>query len=125
MKIKTLIFFIKHVSFIKTLRFNFKYLSLNDAILLPVFISKKARYSNLGGTVIIQANKKTMGIIQIGFGNVRYLTENTEGMNNTGNIVFKGKTCIGHGSKIGCGGDLIFGNNTSITAESMIVCDNE
>ena len=77
MKIKTLIFFIKHVSFIKTLRFNFKYLSLNDAILLPVFISKKTRYSNLGGTVIIQANKKTMGMIQIGFGNVPYLTEDT------------------------------------------------
>lgn len=127
MKIKTLIFFIKHVSFIKTLRFNFKYLSLNDAILLPVFISKKTRYSNLGGTVIIQANKKTMGMIQIGFGNVPVFDRRYSRTvwNNTGNIVFKGKTCIGHGSKIGCGGNLIFGNNTSITAESMIVCDNE
>ena len=110
---------------LKTFRFNLKYFNFNQALKLPVLISRQTFFSNMKGKVVIDEIKT--GMIQIGFGNVSVFdrVKNRTVWNNVGTVIFKGKTNIGHGSKIGCGGTLTFGRNFQITAETMIICDHE
>ncbi len=109
------------------MRFNFNYFPFKIAKKLPVFISRRTRFSKLKGIIIIDSEKISIGMIRIGFGDVPIFDSKYSRtvMNISGEIVFKGKADIGHGSKIGCGGNLTFGNNFTITAESTIVCDNK
>jgi len=68
------------------------------------------------------------GIIQFGFGDVpvfdRIKSRSVWNVAKDAHIIFKGKATFGHGSKISCGSNLVFGNNFSITAESIIVCEH-
>lgn len=117
---------LKEISLFKTLYFNFTYLKWKEAIKFPFIVSKKTCLYSLKGSVIISSRTLKTGMIQIGFGNVPIFDKKYSRTiwNNSGEIEFKGNANIGHGSRIGCGGKIIFGDNFTITAESIIICDN-
>ena len=121
---KTSLFFLLR-SVPKTIIFNFKYFDFKIAIKFPVFVSCKTHLSKLEGRVIILGEYKT-GMVNIGFGDVAIFDKNRSRtiFKNQGTIYFKGKADIGHGAKIGVGkeGELYFGNNFMLSAESEIVC---
>jgi len=102
-------------------------LNWHTAIKFPFLVARKTKLSNLKGTVNIVSDEIKTGMIQIGLGDVPVFdrVKSRTVWNNVGTVIFKGSACIGHGSKIGCGGTLTFGNNFQITAESMIICDHE
>lgn len=105
----------------KTLVFNFYYFKFRDAFRLPVFISHRVYLSRLAGKVVL-GNCKT-GVVKIGFGDVGIFDKNRSRSiwRVNGVVYFRGAATIGHGSKIGVSGELYFGKNVSITAESTIV----
>ncbi|MFN8356329.1 MAG: hypothetical protein U0Y10_17870 [Spirosomataceae bacterium] len=110
----------------KTIYFNFKYLPLRQAIKLPIFVSKKVYFMNVGGKIIFDCPIKT-GMVQIGYGEVGIFDRKVSRSiwKVSGSVIFKGKANIGHGSKLSVGGTLILGNNFTITAESSIVASNK
>ncbi|MFV0141809.1 MULTISPECIES: acyltransferase [Empedobacter] len=116
------------ISFIKTIIFNFVYFKFSQAIKFPVIISSNFRLKSLSGKVNIPENS-SFGLIKLGFGDISIFDRKlSKGIwENNGIINFKGRTNIGHGSKISVGieGKLTFGENFNITAESSIVCYNE
>lgn len=114
----------------KSIYFCFKYLPLGLAIRLPVLLSHHVCLANMKGTVHITASKITVGLIKIGFGEVGIFDRKysrTIWQNNGGGVTFKGKCSIGHGSRISINkmGELIFGENFGISAESHIVCSKK
>lgn len=112
----------------KTIYVNFKFLKFRDAVKFPILISHRTWLSELKGTIIINAPIRT-GMIKIGLGDVRIFDRHKQRsiiqIREGGNIVFNGSANIGHGSKICVSGDLIIGDNFTITAESSIICDKK
>jgi|WetSurMetagenome_2_1015567.scaffolds.fasta_scaffold204373_1 acetyltransferase-like isoleucine patch superfamily enzyme len=109
---------------LKTLYFNFKYLPFSQAIKMPVILSRKVYLLATSGKIVFEGPVK-MGLIQIGFGNIGIFDKKRSRTiwEVNGKVVFKGKTNIGHGSKISVGkeGTLTLGENFTISAESTIV----
>lgn len=70
-KIKKILHFI--ISMPKTIYFNFKYLSVKDAIKLPILVSNRVFLENVGGKILIDGPVK-FRMIKIGFQNLDYLT---------------------------------------------------
>jgi acetyltransferase-like isoleucine patch superfamily enzyme len=109
---------------IKTLYFNFKYLPFKQAIKFPIFISRNLYIKKAEGSIRLEAPAKT-GLIRIGFGDTGIFDDKKSRSiwDVSGEVVFKGKTRVGHGSKISVGetGRLLFGDNFTITAESTII----
>lgn len=118
--------FIKKIN-IKTLYFNLKYLPIHEAIKLPFLISKNVFFLKTGGTIQIDAHIKT-GMIQIGYGKIGIfdMKRSRSIWQVSGQIVFKGKAHIGHGTKISVKKDakIEFGDNFYVTAESEIIAHN-
>lgn len=114
---------VKLLSIPKTLYFNFKYFKLNEAIKLPVFVSYNTKFKTLKGNIELPKDIKP-GIIKIGLGDVGIFDKQKRRtvLELDGNIRFKGKADIGHGSSLSVGGDLVIGDKFVITAESSIVC---
>jgi acetyltransferase-like isoleucine patch superfamily enzyme len=119
--LNSLVKFIKFLNF-RTIWFNFHYLPLNQAIKLPVFISRKVRLIKAKGSLEINGPIET-GMIKIGYGFVGIFDK--RGSKSlwevTGKVIFNGIANIGHGSKISVAGILEIGKNFVITAESSIV----
>ena len=117
---------IKEISLYKTLRFNFHYFKLKDAIRLPVIVSRHVLINNLRGQVRLDS-KVQPGRIRIGFRSVpvfdRFRSRTVLNVGG-GTIIFKGRAVIGQGSRIGSGGILTFGENFQVTAETTIICDD-
>lgn len=113
------------LGFPKTLFINLRYFKFKDAIKLPIIVSNKTMLKDLSGKIIIDAPLKT-GILKIGFGDVSIFDREKSRtiLYITGTMVIKGKTFIGHGSKISVNknGLLTLGENFRINAESTIVC---
>ena len=63
-KIKKILHFI--ISMPKTIYFNFKYLSVKDAIKLPILVSNRVFLENVGGKILIDGPVK-FRMIKIGF----------------------------------------------------------
>ena len=122
--------FDKYYTFIlglpKTIYINFKYFKFKDAIKLPIFVSKRVRLSKLQGKITVPV--KT-GMIQIGFGDIgifdKYKSKSILKLSNNSLITFNGRAKIGLGSKICSSGNLIFGDNFSISAETEIICNKK
>lgn len=111
------------VNWIKTLYFNFKYFPFSLAIKLPVFIFQQTYFRKLKGSINITSNSIHTGMIKIGpYGlgttDIRY---NRTILEIDGNIIFKGKCCIGSGSRICVYGNLKIGNNFVITGNTTII----
>ena len=110
----------------KTLRFNFHYFPFKTAIKCPVMVSKRVYLRELHGKVTIPENAETASI-KIGFGDVgHYDRKRSRSIwQVSGEVVFKGKASIGHGSKVSVRGRLELGDGFNITAESTVVCAKE
>lgn len=74
MKLRLLLSFLGAFIF-RTLRFNFKYLPFNQAIRLPILVSRYCRIRKLSRNVNIDGVIST-GMIRIGMDSVKYLTTN-------------------------------------------------
>lgn len=110
----------------KTIIFNLKYFPLKDAVKLPVFVSHRVWLLELGGDVIIDAPIKTR-MIKLGFGGVGIFDQNRSRSvwQVSGQVHFKGKADIGHGSKISVTGELVLGDDFTVSAESTIVAHSK
>lgn len=121
-----LYYFIKRLNY-NTIRFNFTYFSLKTALRFPVIISNNVLLKKLEGSIILDFPIRT-GIIEIGYGDVAIFDKLLSRgiLEIDGKIVFRGKTNIGHGSKISVSNAILdFGDNFIITAESTIICKDD
>lgn len=116
------------VSLPKTIIFNFKVLPFKQAIKLPILVRHNAKIKGSSGRVLINSDIK-FGLIKIGFGDISIFDKRFSRtiIDFRGDIVFNGRTNIGHGSKLSVnkGGILTLGNNFRVSAESKIVCSKK
>lgn len=109
----------------KTLLFNAYYFGWWGVFRLPVIISHRVKLSRLSGRVHI-APRCATGHIRIGFGSVGLFdpARSRTIWENEGAVHFLGSARIGHGSKlsVASSGQLIFGDDFTISAESAIRC---
>ncbi len=110
----------------KTLRFNLHYFPLKTALKLPVVVSHRTYLRELHGKVELP-EKVERAMVKIGFGDVgHYDRKRSRSIwQVSGTVSFGGKASIGHGSKISVRGNLCFGADFNMTAESTIVCAKE
>jgi len=110
----------------KTLRFNLHYFPLKTALKLPVFVSHRTYLRELHGKVVLPEKVET-AMVKIGFGDVgHYDRKRSRGIwQVSGTVSFDGKAGIGHGSKLSVRGNLRFGADFNMTAESTIVCADQ
>ena len=110
----------------KTLRFNLHYFPLKTALKLPVIVSHRTYLRELHGKVTLP-EKVERAMIRIGFGDVGHYDRKRSRTiwQVSGTVGFGGKASIGHGSRISVRGDLEFGPDFNMTAESTIVCAKE
>ena len=109
----------------KTIYFNFKYLPFQQAIQIPIKVSKHVYLLRTDGQVKIDSAIQT-AMILIGYGDVGIFDKKVSRSiwSVTGTVIFRGSARIGHGSRLSVGGELILGNNFHITAETAIVASN-
>lgn len=109
---------------LKTIYFNFKYLPFKQAIRIPILISNNVYLRQVSGSIKFECPIEPF-LIQIGYGNVGIFDDKKSRSiwDVCGEVIFKGRAKIGHGSKIcvGSTGTLEIGENFTITAESSIV----
>lgn len=110
----------------KSIRFNFHYFPFKTALKMPVVVSHRTYLRELHGKVTIPEDAET-GSIRIGFGDVGHYDRKRSRTiwQVSGEVDFKGRASIGHGSKISVRGRLELGDKFNITAESTIVCAKE
>ncbi|GKX67452.1 acyltransferase [Inconstantimicrobium mannanitabidum] len=116
----------KILSLPKTLIFNFKYFPLKTALKLPILVNYNVCLKEISGEVILDTDIRR-GIVKIGFGDIGIFDKNKSRSiwQVAGKVIFKGKSNIGHGSRISVNkdGELILGSNFQISAESSIICN--
>lgn len=94
----------------KTVYFNFYYLSLKEAIRLPVFIAYNVQLLQMKGTVHVYQCKTAS--VQIGFSGSGNVTSRGEGWwNSTGEVHFHGKVRISGNPKLFITGEVTFKDN--------------
>jgi acetyltransferase-like isoleucine patch superfamily enzyme len=119
---------LKNVNLWKTIFFNLHYFPFKTAIHMPVFIYWRSKLYRMKGRIVIDGPIKT-GMIKFGvhgIGTQDFMYSRTM-WEVSGILVFKGKACIGRGSKISVGKEatLTFGENLMITGNSEIICQKE
>jgi acetyltransferase-like isoleucine patch superfamily enzyme len=123
--IMNLFTFIRNISILKTICFNFNYFAFKDAIRLPAFIYRRTKINSLKGKIIIKSDIKT-GMIRLGMPNLgnQDLKYSRTIWDVKGKIVISGDAIIGRGSKISIGKDgiLFIGKHFTITGCSDIIC---
>lgn len=109
----------------KSIIINFRYLKFTDAIKLPILVSHKTKLKNLRGKITVE--KVKFGIIKIGLGNSQAIDykNNRAILDNQGEIIFKGNCKITSGTKMSILGKLVFGNNSNIGGNSVIICHKQ
>tara|TARA_R110000850_G_scaffold80947_2_gene174030 strand:- start:21831 stop:22502 length:672 start_codon:yes stop_codon:yes gene_type:complete len=112
----------------KTIWFNFKYLPFKQAIYFPIILSKNVYIKKMTGSIVFDCPIK-YNLVSFGFGEVGIFDEKKARSiwQVSGKVIFKGKTLLGHGTKISVEkkGELIFGSNFKVTAESSFVAHNK
>jgi len=94
---------------------------------MPVIVSRYVLINSLKGSVCLNGYKKR-GQIRIGFSSVPVFDRaKSRSVWNIGGgtVVFNGHAFLGQGTKIGSGGNLTFGENFQITAETTVICEEE
>lgn len=111
------------LSWFDTIRFNFHYLPLKQAIRLPFFLYSSELIC-LKGAVTLNAKKISPGMIKFGHCGVLLYAQEKFCFANKGGIVFNGPAYIGNGSAIRCypGAELFFGNSFVASAKCKIEC---
>ena len=75
-----------------TLYFNFHYFPFKLAMRLPVIVSAKTKFANMGGKVILNCDKPETGMVRIGLGYVGIFDYEYSRTiwENSGTVVFSG-----------------------------------
>ncbi len=109
----------------KSIYVNFRLLPFNEAIRLPIIVSRKTKLRSLSGNVHL--SKVKTGIVRIGFGGTDMMdyTYQRTILKITGDIYFQGKTKIGVGARIMVSGTLRVGTHFDITGDTTIICAKE
>jgi len=107
----------------KSFVFNLKYFPLSVAMKLPVLVSHRVWLKQLSGTVTL--DKSSFGSVLIGFNDVGIFdkVKSRSIWEVSGEVNFRGRAKIGHGSKLSVSGILDVGDGFVITAESSIIAN--
>ncbi len=112
------------VHILKTLYFNFKYLSLREAIKFPYLIGCNVIFRTLKGSVQIDAPIKR-GMIRIGFRDMGIQNEKDQktilDLRAESQLIFKGCASIGAGARIYTKGILTIGDDFYLSLNSTII----
>lgn len=113
----------------KSIYINFRYLPINQAIKLPILVSWYCNLLECSGELKIDTSKIRTGMILLGIGNVGIFDKKSSRsileLSEKSKITFNGKARLGNGFKISSNGNIIFGENFILTAESTIYCSRE
>lgn len=109
----------------KSIYVNFRLLPFNEALKLPIIVSRKTILSSLSGKVTF--NKVKTGIVRIGFGNVDLLDYKYQRtiLHISGHIHFDGKCKIGLASRLMVYGNLTVGEGFLLSGNGTILCNHE
>ena len=112
---------ILEVGLLKTLVFNYRYFGKNG-LKLPALISRKVVLSRLAGDVKVE--NSSFGCIHIGFSSAGIFDYKKERAiwENSGTVWFDTKATLGQGVRISNQGDVKFGKNARVMANTSIVC---
>lgn len=120
--------FIKDISILKTIYFNFYYFDFKTAIKFPVFVSNNIILKTLSRKVMLSKNLK-MGDIRLGFESIGIFDKKrSKGIwEMKGTINFSGRAFIGQETKIFTdeNAELLIGKEFSLTGETQIICQKE
>lgn len=107
----------------KTIVFNFRYLPLRQAIRLPVLVSHRVAFLDFRGSVTLHGAAR-LGSVLLGFGNVGAFDyrRSRSVWQSDGHVVFEGPARLGNGFKLSVAGEVRFGPNFVLSAESQILC---
>lgn len=111
-------------NWLKTLRINFHYFPLKQAVRLPILVSRRTVLKELRGGVKIQGPIKTgmllLGYQRLGIHDGYY---NRTVWQVSGQLTIKGeKIDIGRGSSLCVSGNCYLGDHFTITGKSTIIC---
>lgn len=111
-------------SFFPSLVFNFRYLPFKQAIKLPILVYKP-HFIELGGTVTIDADKISFGMIRLGFLVAPAFPNTGVTWKHEGEIIFKGKCNIGSNSFITTGkrSRIVFGDDFLSNASLKLISE--
>lgn len=126
-KIFSIIKILLEINLLKTLYFNFHYLPLDKALVLPILIYKGTKLNKMRGRVVLYNAR--FGMIRIGKYGVGTLDIKYDRTiwQNAGTVIFNGSANIGSGTKISVnnGGTVNFGSKFCITGASTIICSKQ
>ena len=109
----------------RSIYINFRLLPFNQALKLPILVSRKTVVSSLAGRVRLK--KVRTGLIRIGFGSIPSVDYKYQRsiIHIDGEIIFHGKCKMGRASKIIVQKDAILelGENFNISGDSKILCN--
>jgi len=121
------IYWFFRIDWISTLRFNFHYLPLNQAIKLPFFLYK-SKLIAMKGKVTLQTDKIKPGMVKLGIQmvNIYYEKVGFVWENQGGEIIIKGRGELGAGSAVSIfnSGNLIIGEHFHCTSNFKIIVTN-
>lgn len=116
------------LTFPRTLWFNLRYLSLSEAVHLPIWIANNVRIKNLYRGGIKFNTPLSIGLIRIGYHCADaidvYSVHTVIDVRKRGRLVFHGDAHIGRGALL-CvkdGGELSVGEKFAISGTTSIVC---
>lgn len=110
----------------RSIYLNFKMLPFSQACRLPILVSHRTAFDNLGGKITINVNKPKVGLFKIGFSTYQqtnFRADRTR-LNLRGKVIINGECDLGAGSAIEVAenGVLTLDANTHIGPKSLIVC---
>lgn len=117
---------ILNIGVINTLRMNYKYFGWDGVRHVYILASRRLRILRLDGEIVpLKALKK--GSIWIGFDRAGIFDSKYERAmwQNAGTIYVAGKVNLGQGVRLSNSGQLHFGENMSILANSTVVCKKD
>ena len=111
---------------LKTVYFNFKYLPFRQAIIMPIFVTRRTLLNKTKGKVIIHSQHVVPGMIRIGHQRVGLFDKKTYRVTweVEGEVHFYGGALLKYGSKIivNKGAILSIGDKFRLTTNSAVIC---
>ena len=113
----------------KTIYFNFRCLSANEAIKLPILIGYNIKLKKCNRGVISFVNKEKVRpfLVRVGFGGSEAIVSNRHGIVNIekGSLVFHGQATFAEGSTLDCSGHMEIGDHFSTNRNAFVSCSKE
>lgn len=125
-RLKRLTFWRYVLALPRSIYFNLRMLPLTQACRLPILVSHRTAFDNLGGHIMINATKTKVGLFKIGFSTyqqTQFHADRTR-LNLRGKVIVNGECDLGAGSAIEVAeeGVLTLDANSHIGPKTLIVC---